>query len=181
MVRFYKHKITECGFVILCPEFNMGQIKISINSLKFGYENSNRVCVVPQDTHADDLKEIKKYNPAYRGGNTITSMINTGMKYAPCKNGWNFIITPGLWIKNGLKNKFSTFIETEKDILFPIVNKKANFVDGTLNGILMHRDAFKEIGPFLEEGPLNICKLMWCLSAIEKGFSFKAIACSVTR
>ena len=34
---------------------------------------------------------------------------------------------------------------------------------------------FTKIGKMAEIGPYEICKLMWALDAIEKGYKFKAI------
>jgi len=174
MQKLYASKTIEYGFVIICPNSNTGQIKTTTNSVKHNYQTDQFICVVPNECHADDLKEINKLGKAIKGGDTITSLINAGMEKAPC-NKWNFIVIAGSWIRSLLDRKFSYFIESEKDILFPIVNKQTNFVDGSINGILMHKKAFKEIGSFSNDNPLEICKLMWAMDAIEKGYKFKAV------
>ena len=38
-----------------------------------------------------------------------------------------------------------------------------------MNGILINRKAFKLIGPFGDDNPLEVCKLMWALEAKSKG------------
>lgn len=174
MYKLYHPKTIEYGFVVICPNANIGQIKTTVNSIKCNYQGSPCLCVLPETIHKDDLKEVGKLCKSTTGGDTITSLINAGMRSPPCSN-WNFIVISGSWVRPNLNKKFAYFIETEKDILFPIVERKTNFVEGTLNGILIHKKAFKEIGEFSNDNPLDICKMMWAIEAIEKGHKFKAI------
>jgi hypothetical protein len=173
-VKLYEKKDINCGFVVICPNCNIGQVKTTINSIKHNYPSSKFVCVFPDHCHDGDIKEINKWCLAKKGGSTVTSLINVGMKYTPC-NEWNFIVIGGSWIRNMLDRKFAYFIESEKDILFPLVDRKMNFIDGSINGILMHKKAFDNIGPFSTGNPLEICKLMWSMDAVEKGYKFKAV------
>lgn len=168
----YRHKNINCHFVIVCHDSNVSGVKNTASSIRGAYPYSVS-CVVPQDTHPDDVEMVKKTCPVSVGGTTITSLLNAGI----CNGGpeWNFIIMSGSWVRPGLDTKFSYFIENEKDILFPIVDRQINFVDATLNGILVHRKTFEEIGKFADNSPLEICKLFWAMDAIEKGCRFKAI------
>lgn len=174
MQKLYVHKIIKFGFVVLCPNNNFGHIKTTTSSIKNNYPEAKYICTVPETCHDDEVKEIKKLCPCYKGGSTITSIINAGMQNAPCKE-WNFIVMGGSWVRGLLNKKMSYFIEGEKDILFPIVDRKMYFVDATINGILIHKKAFDEIGLFSNDNPLEICKLMWADEAIEKGYRFKAV------
>ncbi|MFZ8393467.1 hypothetical protein ACO1MB_14640, partial [Staphylococcus aureus] len=61
------------------------------------------------------------------------------------------------------------------DILFPIVDRKMNFIDGTINGIFLHRQAFDLTGPFSDDPSLEKSKAVWSSTAVEKGCTFKAI------
>lgn len=166
--KMYSHKPINVGFIILCPNCNIGQLTTTISSIKHSYPNSPYHCVLPEHCHPDDLKSHVK------GGKTITSLINAGMSPPPCDE-WNFIIMAGNWVKKLLDKKYAYFMESEKDIFFPIVEKKMNFVDGTMNGILIHRKAFQDIGFFANNSPMEVCKLMWAIDAIDKGYQFKAI------
>jgi hypothetical protein len=74
-----------------------------------------------------------------------------------------------------LNDKFSLFVENERDILFPIAEGKTNFIDGTLNGLFIHKEAFKEVGKMEADGPLAECKAAWAERAVTKGYRFKAI------
>ena len=109
-------------------------------------------------------------NPAIQ----LPHLLTRGLENAPCKE-WNFVVIAGSWIRMGLDNKCSYFIESEKDILFPIVDRKMNFVDGSINGFLIQKSLFQDIGPFATDHPLEICKLFWAMEAQEKGYKFKAI------
>jgi hypothetical protein len=78
--------------------------------------------------------------------------------------------------------KLNQFLNSEKDILFPVVDRKMNFVDGSINGIVVHKKAFKEIGDIAPNSlqkvgynDFEISKLFWAMDAVEKGYKFKAI------
>lgn len=176
----YKYKAIDYGFIVLCPDYNISQIKITVDYLRSSYSEAKSICVVPDKCPSKDFKEIKKYTLTEQGGKEMTSLINVGMKYTPCQE-WNFIITSGSWLKNNLNYNFCKFIENEKDILYPIVGRKCNFVDGTMNGMLIHKRAFDEIGPFMENNTIDFCKLMWSVEAIEKGYRFKGVVGGVLR
>lgn len=96
------------------------------------------------------------------------------MRHAPAD--WNFLVCAGATIRSGLDRKFAFFVEDEKDILFPIAENKPYFVDGTLNGIFIHKKTFKEVGEWGEDNDLAWVKTLWALNAIDKGCKFKAIA-----
>lgn len=115
-----------------------------------------------------------------KGYDTITSLINVGMKKT--KADWNAIVFAGSWVRSNIYRKFDLFVEKEKDILFPVVDGKINFTEGSMNGIIIHKDTFKEVGdfstaPMQKSGcsDLELIKLFWSLQAIEKGCTFKAI------
>ena len=64
------------GFVILCPERNIGGLKNTINSIKHSYSNSSCVCVVGDDANTEEFKEMNNLCETHKGKNTITSLIN---------------------------------------------------------------------------------------------------------
>ena len=82
---------------------------------------------------------------------------------------WNLLIFEGSWLQGGELIRYSHFAEKETDVLFPIINNICDFTDGCMNGILINRKAFKLIGPFGDDNPLEVCKLMWALEAKSKG------------
>ena len=172
--KLYERKTLNSGFVILCLNGNLGQAKTTINSIRNNYPESKYCCVVPENYHDEEIKEISKLCDTHRAYNSITSLINKGMEHAPCKE-WNFIVTGGSWVRPWLDRKYSYFVESEKDILFPIVDRKMNFVDGSVNGIFIQKKAFLDIGPLATRHPIEICKLFWAMEAQDKGYKFKAV------
>jgi len=173
-LKMYSHKDLKCGFVILCPEHTVGLLKCTVNSIKCRYPDLPMVCVTDDSATAADMKEMKAICPTYKGKSTFSSLINVGMRHAPAE--WSFILCAGVTVNWKMDERFSYFTESEKDILFPIVEKKAHFVDATLNGLFINKKTWKEVGDMANEGTFEEIKIMWALEAIDKGVKFKAIA-----
>lgn len=183
-MELHKNKSLSYGFVILSLHGDIGRIKTTLNSIKRN-DREDAPCAVAcaKDTSTAELKNIKAVCPnSHRGKDTITSLINKGMQKG--HKEWNLILMEGTVLRRGIMDKYARFIESEKDILFPIimeydregnvVNTHANFVDSVLNGLLMHHDTFKMMGAF-GDNPLEIEKTLWATEAKEKGCKFKAI------
>ena len=173
-MKLYSHKDLNCGFVILCPEHGVSLLKSSVNSIKSRYPNSTIVCATDNSATADELKEMKLLCPTYKGKNTYSSLINVGMRHATAD--WNFILMAGVTVRWKLDGKFSYFIESEKDVLFPIFDNKTNFIDATLNGLFINKNTWKEVGEMDEKGEFDHVKAFWAYRAIMCGVKFKAIA-----
>lgn len=173
-MKLYTHKDLKCGFVILCPDHAVKLLQSTANSIKNRYAGVPFICATDDTANAQDLKEMKQICPTYKAKGTFSSLINTGMRHAPAD--WNFLVCAGATIRSGLDRKFAFFVEDEKDILFPIAENKPYFVDGTLNGIFIHKKTFKEVGEWGEDNDLAWVKTLWALNAIDKGCKFKAIA-----
>lgn len=168
----YTSKNINFGFIVLNPESNPSLLRNTVNSIR-GKHDVPIISVAEKSIKTQPFKEMNEICPTCKGKETYTSLINAGMKNPPAD--WNFIVIAGTYIRHRLDNKYSMFIENEKDILFPIVGKKYDFVEATINGLLLHKNCLKEIGKMAEIGPYEICKLMWASEAIEKGYKFKAI------
>lgn len=170
----YSHKSIDYGFVILCPEHAVNLLKCTANSIKTRYKEIPYICATDNSANTEDLKEMKAICPTYKGKNTFSSLINIGMKNAPAE--WNFIICAGANVTWGISEKFAYFIESENDVLFPIADKKYNFIEATLNGLLINKKTWKMVGPMENEGEIEMVKAIWGCKALEKGVQFKAIA-----
>lgn len=168
-----KTKPLTCGFIILCENHAVNLLQSTANSLKIRYPKSPFICSTDSSATVEDLAEMNLICKTYVGKLTISSLINAGMNNAP--SNWNIIVMAGTTVKWNLDDKFANFIENEKDILFPVADKKWHFVDATLNGLLIHRKTWREIGNMADIGTLEVVKLMWALNAIEKKVKFKAI------
>ena len=173
-MKLYSHKDLNCGFVILCSEHAVGLLKSSINSIKSRYPNAPMVCATDSSATSEDLKAMKLLCPTYKGKNTYSSLINVGMRHIEAE--WNFILIAGVIVRWKLDDKFSYFIESEKDVLFPIVDNKTNFVDATLNGLFINKKTWNEVGQMDERGEFEQIKAFWAYRAIKYGVKFKAIA-----
>jgi hypothetical protein len=101
------------------------------SSIKNHYPNLPYIAVVDESATKEDVAEMKKNCPIYKGKNTITSLINVGMRHAP--SDWAFMIFAGSNVRPKLDEKFSFYITNDKDVLFPIANNKYNFIEATLN------------------------------------------------
>ena len=166
-------------FIILSPNYNVGGLRITLNSIKYNYPDSNVICVVNKDVKSEQLKEMKEYCNCVRGGKTITSLINKG--YSKIKSVWGIVAFEGSRITKCL-NKYKNWMTTYKDIFFPLMvefkgNKKIlydTFYNCSLNGICIHKKMFEEVGYF-SENPLEISREFWTLEAFDKKAIFKAV------
>lgn len=180
----YECRNLNFGFVILSPEHNIGSVSGTVRSIRNNYSNASITCAVGQDTTPAEMKELKEILPSvWRGKDTITSLINTGMKRG--HKEWNVLVMEGVWVRRSVDKHYFTFLKDEKDIIFPIVadyNREGmptkvykDFETCTLNGILIHQETFKEVGDIPSYEDINKAKFIWGLMAQEKGCRFKAI------
>jgi hypothetical protein len=173
-LKLYTYKAINCGFIVLCPESNSGLLKRTVNSIKSRYSECSVICATEESAKDENFNFMNEICPTYRGQETFSSLINAGMNNT--KSDWNFIICAGSFIPTKIDQRFSYFLESKKDILFPIVNNKTNFVEATLNGLFINKETWDEVGEMANIGPLEVVKLMWALDAIKKGVKFKAIS-----
>lgn len=170
----------DVGFIILCPDRNTGGLRNSVGGVRHHSYDRECIAVVPGDTTPKEVKEMKEHCPIWKGKDTITSLVNVGMKRV--KHEWGFIMFAGSRIPAFLERKFSTFATSEKDILFPVVEKRYDFISGSFNGVLINSDFFKKVGNFtegaLEKQGMNdfeMAKFLWTAAALEHDAKFKGI------
>src|SRR3990167_10327333 len=154
----------DIGFLVLCHNNNISHLKNTVASIRRAYSDASCAAVAYDEIKQDNLKEMHKICPTHVGGKSITSLINVGIACVSAE--WIMIVMAGTWVRPHMDRKYSLFLKSNKDIFFPIVDKLANFVDATLNGLCIHRDTFKEIGNFSTDNSMEICKLFWALDAI---------------
>ena len=111
--------------------------------------------------------------PTHVAGTTFSSLINLGFKHAPAD--WNIVVIAGTTVRAKLDEKFGLFIESDRDILFPVADKKFNFIEGTINGLTIHRHTFEDVGEWDTNLPLDTTKLLWAYEAVRKNCRFKAV------
>ncbi len=160
-------KPMNLGFIVMGYDGDPSKIKTTLKSIVRWYDDAKAVVVLPEANKGD-------YQGAKVGGKSITSLINAGMENPPAD--WNVMLFAGVHVKERLDMRYSTFMEGTHDIFFPLIWGKFNFLDAPLNGLTIHKDTFKKVGPFADDNSLEICKMMWFLDATDKGCLFKAVA-----
>lgn len=173
----------EINFIILSPEPNIGRLKGTVRSIKNNYKQDAKIiCSVVKTIKKPQIEEMNEVCPTYKAGNTVTSILNSGIKNA--NDGWNMLIMEGSWLPRNIKVRYFRWLNSDSDILFPIVvnyNKEgkpirifSNFSDCTLNGVLFNKEFALKVGKF-SENPLEVSRYFWSMEAKEKGANFKAI------
>jgi hypothetical protein len=185
MIKKYKQKSLrpifenyKFGFVILCPERNIAGLRNTRESIRHNYPHASVLCVVGNDVTPEELKKMEEICPTFVGEDTITSLINTGVKESV--SDWNVLVFAGSWVKTSLYRQFDLFVKSEKDILFQVIEGRTNFIDGSMNGIVIHKKALELAGDFprmqkMGWNELEMTKTFWAYAAIEQGFRFKAV------
>jgi len=170
----------DVQFIILCPEKSITNLKNTFSSIQNNTCQRSSICIVGSDISAKELAEMKKVCPTFKGGDTITSLINLGMK--KLESEWGLIVFAGSRVQRFVERKIDQFCKNNYDVLFPVVNKKWGFVEGTFDGVLINKSFFEEVGTFpeicLNESSINdfeFAKMLWALDATQKGAKFKAI------
>lgn len=172
------------GFVVLSPEPNIARLRDTMRSIRMSFgEERPVVCCVGGDSKKAQLDEAKEICPAFKGGKTITSLINEG--FACIKSeGWRLFVMEGARVPRGMDRRYRNWVRSDRDVLFPIVSSQdlegrmtkvmANFEECTLNGMLIHSRLFQEVGKF-SDNPIPVSKGFWAVGALERGAVFKAI------
>lgn len=165
----------DISFVILLTEFRFGGLNTTASTIKSNFNNPDCLCIVPQKSNANDLKTAKNICNVFEGGNTISSMINTGVEKS--KKPWSLFIMSGSLIKYNPVLKYQRFLKSNKDVMYRVVDKSHwKWEDASIHGLLIHKNALNEIGTFPEnEESLQKCKLLWGAKAIQKGYKLKGL------
>jgi len=170
------------GFIILSLDGNIGGLKNTIRSIKNEYPNEPIICSANKSIKPDPYKEMKLICTTYKSGNTITSLINKGFEKSTTE--WSVLVMEGSRICKNLVKKYSMWINSEKDIVYPLIIEynmngypcKINnsFYNCTLNGLCINKNFFKSVGN-LSDNPLETSRIFWAIDAKEKGANFKSI------
>jgi len=159
-------------FIILSPDCNPGTLKKTVRTIQEYFPQNQYCCVVSSE--AKDIEEMKKVCPIKIGGRTITSLINEGIEKS--KQEWVFILMAGVWLHANSLRKYELFLESDREILYPVVDRKIGFDEATINGILMSKKAFQSIGKFSDQNhSITLVKMIWAIDALALGFKFKAL------
>lgn len=172
------------AFVILSPEPNIARLRDTVRSIKNSFgDDFALACCVGKDIKRPQLDEMCEVCPSFKGGNTVTSLINQGFEKIN-REGWRIFVMEGARVPRSLISRYSRWVRSDRDVLFPIVVNHdrdgnpstilSSFEDCTLNGMLIHSRLFQESGKF-SDNPLAVSKAFWAFEAASKGAIFKAI------
>lgn len=168
----YDHKPVDFGCVVLCPDRSARALQLTVRTMGH-FTDAPCIAVVPKGTTRKITDEIREVCPLARGDNTYTSLINVGLQKST--KDWNFIFFAGVVIKSNFWRRYVYFMEDDKDIMFSVMAKHTNFVDGSLNGLFIHKNTIKRIGKMPEVSEIEQAKVTWAYSALQKGCRFKGI------
>lgn len=167
----YQSSKLDMTVVVLAHEKPLSEIKRTFDSLtNLQYDYKRILCV-------SEKSEIN--NPIFdnttlcKTGDSITTSIDAACKLA--KTEWLFFVFAGSYLPKNVDNKNSKYAQDYKDVVFPVVNRHWNFVDATMNGLLISKQFHEEVGDFGSGNQLDITKLIWADKAVQKGVKFKAI------
>ena len=181
-MELHRPKQIDIGFAIISPSPNVGNLMCTVRSIKNNYPTAPYLCITHRNCPAEELKRLSEVCPTYKSKNTVTSLINAA--YKKSKSEWTMIVMEGTPLHRGIDKKYGLFIENEKDILYSItmdydrqgkpIKVRNNFEDATLNGMLIHKSTFKEVGDFSDES-IPVAKLFWAVKAAELGCKLKGV------
>lgn len=164
----------DLNFIILLTEFRFSNLRITVSTIKSSFNNAKLLCMVPKDSKEEDIKTAKTICPVFKGNDTISSLINIGMKKS--ERPWNLVVMAGNIIRHNPILKYKRFLTSKKDIMYRVVDKGYwKWEDASIHGVLLHKDTLKDIGDLPESESLQSCKLLWGGKAIEKGYAFKGL------
>ena len=170
---FYQAKDLDLCVAIISLNSNANEIKKTHKRIEFLSKNYPSIVVVPENSNLDITEINISDTPLFKGGTCITSMFDIAIENSLCP--WVYLIFAGTTILQKIDVKLSRYIESENDVLFPVVDRIWNFIDGSINGILINQNFHAAVGNFGSGNPLKVTKLNWAERALEKGVNFKAI------
>lgn len=170
---FYQAQDLDMCVAIISLDSRVNEIKKTHKRIEFLSKNYPSIIVVPEHSKID-ITDINIDNtPLFRGGNCITSMFDIAIENS--MKPWVYLIFAGTTILQKIDVKLSRYVDSEKDVLFPVVDRIWNFVDGSINGILINQKFHASVGHFGSGNPLKVTKLNWADRALQQGVRFKAI------
>lgn len=170
----------DVGFLILSPDRNIAGLKNTLGSIKLRCWDRSCVCVVGEDATAKEIKEMKEFCPTFKGKNTITSLINTGIK--KIKNEWICVVFGGSRVPVGMEIKLASACKKDNEVIFPLTENKFNFIEGSFNGVTLNKKFFDKVGDFptniMSKHGLNdfeFAKMLWAIEALKEKVVFKGV------
>ena len=167
----YQSVKLDMTIAVLAHEKSLAEIKRTFDSLvNLQFDYKRILCVSEK---SDINSPIFDNTALCKAGNCMTSLIDAACKIA--KTEWLFFVFAGSYMPKNIDNKNSRYAQDYRDVVFPVVNRQWNFIDATMNGLLISKQFHEEVGDFGTGNQLDITKLIWADKAMQKGAKFKAV------
>ena len=85
------------------------------------------------------------------------------------KNEWAFFVDSGTKVQNRIDEKMSKYVDTYKDVCFPVINRVFHFPLANLNCLLISKKFYEEVGEFEDFELPELTKLIWSEKAVSLG------------
>lgn len=164
--------VIDFGVIILCPDKNKHSLHITHSSLVHKFCNPEIIAILPSNSSPFDFRDFKEYCDTYKGGESLSSLINTGFK--KLKKEWVFIMIAGSRVKQFTERRLHQFAIKPTDVLYCVKNFNRDFLESQLSGTLINRNFFETTGGF-QEISVEEAKKTWGYEAKGKGATFKGI------
>lgn len=153
---------------VICLDGNPSKINDTLNYHKYFFSDFDKQVFINKEINSNF--EYKKY---FVKSNEKFVFFDKAIKEST--KSWCFLILSGLYLQKSIIRKFSEFVRSEKDILFPVKNKIWDFCRNPIECLLINKNFYNEVGFFGKENPEDIIKLLWANDAIKLGGTFKSI------
>ena len=165
------------GFIIICNNYNIKQIADTIKSIRIYYPDYPVIISCDSTFTKEQIKNIKileiKNNVISKTSGEI-NLIDAGISDAI--PNWNILLVSGSRLKTKIDKKYTLFTKSEKDILYPVINRKFYFHESSWTGMMFSKMAYKDLGGFpAVSNDLSRSKVIFEGEGLEKGYRFVGI------
>jgi len=167
----YDAKKIDMQVFVLCDKSSVKDTQYTVDSCANFVYQYPRTVVISEDTDAK-LFSGRGFQTICGGKNRLT-MIDFAMQN--CNSDWAFFIDSGSKIQNRIDEKNSQYVNEYNNVIFPVFNRIYNFAAASLNGLLLNKKFYQEVGAFGYYDSIEITKLIWADKALAKGVKFKGI------
>jgi hypothetical protein len=168
----YEPKDINVSMAIVVTDKNSNKINETLKHNYNYYCKYNKI-LITNNKKIDYYNNGEKYHIYETNSYQILENYDIAMKN--CNTEWCFLLQAGTYLTKNLIKKLSMFIFSDKDIIFPVKNRVYDFIKNPLNGLLINKNTYNNIGVFGKDNPEDIIKLLWAADAVKFGCTFKAI------
>lgn len=160
------------GFIILCLQDVPSEVRLTLARIRNLFKDAHIRLAMPLRLACDEMERYKSFKaPIDMSEGTITGMMNLSVLNSECD--WNLILVAGANVTQNLVQKYLYFCRQEKDFVYPVVDRKWNFAEASINGILYNRKLTPK-APEIEPD-IFMAKAAWGAEVVRNGGQLKAI------